>query len=189
MLAVVPGSGRRVLLVLYLALCLFSCRQAQDALHHGWYGSEVQLCPCLYCLLVSVHLALFFFPYRQAQDALHHGRFGCTVMSVLGRFAGDNAPRAVFSSLFDKPMMLGIMAVTDKKDSYALFLVSGIACVDAPRAVFSSLVHKPMMLCIVAGMLQNDSCLRRTGKLDYFVDGGYFSSAPCIWKSLVRVFA
>ena len=111
------------------------------------------------------------------------------VMSVLVLFAGECAPRAVFSSLFDKPMMLGIMAVTDKKDSYELFLVSGIACVNAPRAVFSSLVHKPMMLCIMAGMLQNDSCLRRTGKLDYFGDGGYFSSAPCIWKSLVRAFA
>ena len=66
-----------------------------------------------------------------------------TVMSVLGRFAGDNAPRTVFSSLFDKPIMLGIMAVTDKKDSYALFLVSGIACVNAPRAVFSSWFTSP----------------------------------------------
>ena len=28
---------------------------------------------------------------------------------------------AVFSSLVDKPMLLGIMAVLDKKDSYALF--------------------------------------------------------------------
>ena len=86
-------------------------------------------------------------------------------------------------------MMLGIMAVTDKKDSYALFLVSGFACVNAPRAVFSSPVHKLMMLRIMAGMLQNDSCLRRTGKLDYLGDGVYFSSAPCIWKSLVRDFA
>ena len=47
---------------------------------------------------------------------------------------------------FDKPMMLGIMAVMDKKDSMRFFPVSGIACDNAPRAVFSSLVHQPMML-------------------------------------------
>ena len=76
-------------------------------------------------------------------------------MSVLGRFAGDNAPRAVFPSLFDKPMMLGIMAVLDKKDSYSLFPgQAGIACDNAPRAVFSSLVHKPLMLGIMADMNQ-----------------------------------
>ena len=38
-----------VLLVLYLALCFLPFRQAQDALHHGRYGSEVQLCRC--CLV------------------------------------------------------------------------------------------------------------------------------------------
>ena len=31
--------------------------------------------------------------------------------------AGDNAPRAVFSSLVRRPMMLGIMAAVDQKDS------------------------------------------------------------------------
>ena len=102
-------------------------------------------------------------------------------MSVFVLFACDNAPRAVFLSLFDKPKMLGIMAVADKKDSYALFLVSGIACVNAPRAVFYPLFLRPMMLCIMAGMLQYDSCLRRTGKLDYLGDGAYFSSA--FWKN------
>ena len=30
---------------------------------------------------------------------------------------GDNAPRAVFSSLFGRPMMLDIMSVLDQKDS------------------------------------------------------------------------
>ena len=32
-------------------------------------------------------------------------------------------------------------------------------------------------------------CPRRTGNLDYLGDGVYSSSAPCIWKSLVRAFA
>ena len=36
-------------MILYLALCFFHCRQAQDALHHGRYGSEGQLCRC--CLM------------------------------------------------------------------------------------------------------------------------------------------
>ena len=36
---------------------------------------------------------------------------------------------------------------------------------------------------------QKDSCPRRTGKLDYLGDDVVFSTAPCIWKSLVRAFA
>ena len=110
-----------------------------------------------------------------------------TVMSVLVLFAGECAPRAVFLSLSSGPRCAA---------SWPLWIRSTVTSVlrrfagdNAPRAVFSSLVHKPMMLCIMAGMLQNDSCLRRTGKLDYFGDGGYFSSALCIWKSLVRAFA
>ena len=38
-----------LLVILDLALFFFPCCQAQDALHHGRYGSEVQLCGC--CLL------------------------------------------------------------------------------------------------------------------------------------------
>ena len=38
------------LVILHLALFFFPCCQAQDALHHGRYGSEVQLCRC--CLVV-----------------------------------------------------------------------------------------------------------------------------------------
>ena len=41
-----------LLVTLHLALCFFPCRQAQDALHHGRYGPEVQLCRCLDGLLV-----------------------------------------------------------------------------------------------------------------------------------------
>ena len=35
-----------LLVTLHLALCVFSCRQAQDAMYHGRYGSEVQSCRC-----------------------------------------------------------------------------------------------------------------------------------------------
>ena len=41
-----------------------------------------------------------------------------TVMSVLGWFAGDSAPRAVFSFLVVRPKMRCIMAVMDQKYSY-----------------------------------------------------------------------
>ena len=85
--------------------------------------------------------------------------------------------------------VLGILASIDQKDSYALFLgKAGVACDNAPRDVFSSLVRRPMMLCIMAVMVQNDSCLRRTGKFGLLGDYVVFFYGPCIWKSLVRAF-
>ena len=75
--------------------------------------------------------------------------------------------------------MLGILAGIDQKNSYAFFPgKAGIACDNAPRAVFSSMVLKPMMLRIMAGMLQNDSCPRRTGKLDFLGDDVVFFYGP-----------
>ena len=102
-------------------------------------------------------------------------------------FVGYDALRVVFPSLVGRPRVLGILAGTDEKDSYALFPgKAGIACDNEPRAVFSSLVHKPMMLRIMAGMRQKDSCPRCAGKLDYLGDDVVFSTVHCIWKSLVR---
>ena len=99
-------------------------------------------------------------------------------------------PRAVFSFPVVRPKMRCIMAGMDQKDSSALFLVSGIACVNAPRAVFSSLVHNLMMLRIMAGMLQNDSCPKRTGKLDYVGDDVVYFYVPLYLEvGMVSVFS
>ena len=70
---------------------------------------------------------------------------------------GGNAPRAVFSSLVRRPMMLCIMAVMVQKDSCSGMCKSGIAGDNAPRGVFSSLVRRSMMLGIIAGMDQKGS--------------------------------
>ena len=56
---------------------------------------------------------------------------------------GDNARRAVFSLLVRKPMMLGIMAVMEQKDSCSGMYKAGIAGDTAPRSVFFSLVDRP----------------------------------------------
>ena len=71
---------------------------------------------------------------------------------------GDNAPRALFSSLVRRPMMLGIMAVMDQNDSCSGLYKAGIVGDNAPRALFSSLVGRPMMFGIMAVMDQKDSC-------------------------------
>ena len=65
------------------------------------------------------------------------------------------------------PECSAFLAGTDLKDSS-----SGMY-----KLVFLVFLH--LALC----------CPRRTGKLDYLGDGVYFSSASCIWKSLVRAFA
>ena len=93
------------------------------------------------------------------QDARHLGRTVAVDIYKAG-IAGDNKPRAVFSSLVRRPMMLGITAVMDQKDSYALgsdMFKAGFAGDIAPRAVFSSLFGRPTMLGIMAGMVQKDS--------------------------------
>ena len=71
---------------------------------------------------------------------------------------GDNAPRAVFSSLVRRPRLLGILAGMDQKDSCSGMYKAGIAGDFAPRAVLASLVRRPMMLRIMAVMVQKDSC-------------------------------
>ena len=78
--------------------------------------------------------------------------------AVLAGYAGDNALRAVFSSLVRRPKMLGIMAGMDQKDSCSGMYKAGIAGDNTLRAVFVSLVGRPMMVDIVAVMDQKDSC-------------------------------
>ena len=73
------------------------------------------------------------------QDLRHLGRYdqtdSCSGMYKAG-IAVDIAPRAVFSSLFRRPMMRGIIAFTDQKDSCSDIYIAGIAGDNAPRAVF-----------------------------------------------------
>ena len=79
-------------------------------------------------------------------------------------FAGDDALRAVFSSLVGRPRVLGILAGMDQKNSFALFPGKAVfACDNAPHAVFSSLVGRPRVLGILAGLDQKGICPRRTG--------------------------
>ena len=99
------------------------------------------------------------------------------------------------------------MADMDQKDCCSCFFKAGIAGYFAPRAVFPSLVGRPRMLGIFAGAYLKYSCsgMCKAGfsgvsapravlpeayrKIGLLGDGVYFSSAPCIWKSLVRAFA
>ena len=57
--------------------------------------------------------------------------------------AGDNIPYTIFSSLVHRPMMLGITAVMDQKDSCSDMFKAGIADNNAPRAVLSSSLAGP----------------------------------------------
>ena len=59
-------------------------------------------------------------------------------------FTGDDAPRAVLLFLVVRPKMLGIMAGMDQKDSYALFLGSGMC-----KAWFAGIFH--LALCSSCG--------------------------------------
>ena len=105
---------------------------------------------------------------------------------------GDNAPRAVLSSLIGWLMMLGIMASMVQLDSYALgsgMYKAGIAGVIAPRAVLSSLVGRPRMLDILAGMDQKDSC---SGMYKAGIAGDSAPRAvflPCVRPKMLRIMA
>ena len=71
---------------------------------------------------------------------------------------GDNAPRAVFSSLVGRPRMLVILSDMDQEDSCSSLFIADIASFNALRTVFSSLVCRPMIHGIMAGMDQQYSC-------------------------------
>ena len=61
----------------------------------------------------------------------------CRQRAPKAGIAGDDAPRAVFFLLVRRPMMLGIMACMNQKDSCSGMYNAGILGVSAPRAVFS----------------------------------------------------
>ena len=75
--------------------------------------------------------------------------------------------------------------VWTRRDSNSGMFIAGIASYSEPRAVFLPFV-RPMMLRITAGMHRKDSCPRRTGNWIFWEMTWYFSTTPCIWKSLVR---
>ena len=81
-----------VLLVPFLRSFPFVWRQAQAAKLHGWYGQDGQF-----------HCSPSFPVVRPKMRCIMAGMVRSTVMSVLGRFAGDNAPLAVFSSCSTNP--------------------------------------------------------------------------------------
>ena len=82
-------------------------------------------------------------------------RYSCMYKVVI---CGDNAPRAVFSSLVGSPRMLVILADMDQKNRCCGMFKTGFTGCAAPRAVSVSLVRRPVMLGIMAGMDQDDSC-------------------------------
>ena len=77
--------------------CFSSCCLAQDALHNGRYGSEVQLCLCLDGFAGDDTARAVSLLRRQAQDARHQGQYGSEVhlFLCLDGFAGEDAARAV----------------------------------------------------------------------------------------------
>ena len=77
----------------------------------------------------------------------------CSCLYKAG-FHRVNTPRAVFSSLVRRPMMLVIVAAMDQYDSCSGMCKACIAGDSAFRAVFSSLVCRPMMLGIMSGVDQ-----------------------------------
>ena len=99
------------------------------------------------------------------------------------------------------------MAGMDLKDRCSGLIMAGIDGYVAPRSVFPSLVCRPRMLGILAGSELKDICIGmyKAGfsgvsaprtvlpeayrKIGFLRDGVYFSSAPCIWKSLLRALA
>ena len=84
--------------------------KAQDACHHGRYGSDGQLC-------------------RETEAAL----VASLQWPVLGLFCCDDSVRAVFPSLVDRPRVLGIMAGMAQKDSYAAGFAPVPLVVDRPK--------------------------------------------------------
>ena len=87
----------------------------------------------------------------------------CSCMYKAG-IAGHFAPRAVLPSLFGRPRMLGILAGTDLQYSCSGMCKAGFSGVYAPRAVLPEVYRK----------------------IGFWEMTWYSSSAPCIWKSLVR---
>ena len=120
-------------------LCWLRCTSAvfllvvagQDLRHLGRFGPEGQLCPGWLCWL-RCSSALFLLVVA-GQDLRHLGPYdqkdSCSDMNKAG-YAACDAPRAV-SSLVRRPMMIGIMAVSDQKD-YCTFYwqwhVQGLFC-------------------------------------------------------------
>ena len=90
----------------------FGFWQARDARHHSRYGPEG---------LLPVRRP----PFRAANADPHGpGLFSrpqsfSSCCTFLAGYAGYDAPRAVFSTLCRKPMMLGIMAVMDQKNTFS----------------------------------------------------------------------
>ena len=90
-----------------------------------------------------------------------HGRFGpegqlcikSTVMSVLGWFAGDSAPRTVFLALSSGPRYAASWPVWTR--GTVMSVLGWFAGDSAPRAVFLPVV-RPKMRCIMA---QRYSCV------------------------------
>ena len=133
---------------------------------------------------------------------VNHGSGMCRV-----GFTGHDAPRVTFPSGVARPKMPSIMAGMDKKDRCSGIYKTGIDGDNAPCAVFSSLVGRPKMLGILAGTDLKDSCSgifqavfsgvsapravlpEAYRKIGLFGKMARISSAPCIWKSLVRAFA
>ena len=98
---------------------------------------------------------------------------------------GDVLHCAVFPSFVDRPEMPCILAGMDQMDSSSGMYNAGFAGDPAPRAMFLLFV-RPMMLGIMAGMHRKESCLRRSGNVFFREMTWSCSTAPCIWKSLVR---
>ena len=94
---------------------------------------------------------------------------------------GDNAPRAVFSSLVRRPRLLGTLAGMDQKNRCSGMNNAGIAGDSEPRAVLSFLVGRPMMLRIMAGMLGG---IVARGIQENWISWE-INLVPCIWQSCV----
>ena len=82
-----------------------------------WCGCDIGSGMCKAGLLVTSHPALCSLPRWQVHEARHHGLYAQKDSHALGSgtykagIAGDNAPRAVFSTLVRRRMMLCIMSV------------------------------------------------------------------------------
>ena len=101
--------------------CFSSCWLAQDALHNGRYGSEVQLCLCLDGTAGDDTARAVSLVRRQAQHGRHQGQSGSEVhlssdawMVLLVKMQLALCPFFV-----DRPKMLGFRAGMTQKNSYA----------------------------------------------------------------------
>ena len=127
-------------------LCRFSGRFLPDTSYSALLGSTVDTCYCQFTVLLysdpafDSRPALLFvfaaksaalvsttalvclagFYWRRRTSRYVSFCFRCAFSwqwHVQGWYACDNAPRAVFTSLVGRPMMLGIMAGMNQKDS------------------------------------------------------------------------